>query len=153
MGAGAEELCGKIRIKVHWESQSFARSPEDEPRFFLRDVFGHDDKVRAVVYVMSTICVFVGVVVLSALGDVCVRSFCVPGICFLVYACASVRACLHACLHAFSQQWMLHPMHAQPMPQLNKHSFLSHAVFSTMYVRTPAVFLSYDTWYLFSSFV
>ncbi|CAN0121044.1 unnamed protein product, partial [Laminaria digitata] len=42
--AGADELCGKIRIKVHWESQSFARSPEDQPRFFLRDVFGHDDK-------------------------------------------------------------------------------------------------------------
>lgn len=40
-----EEVCGKIRVKVHWESDSFATTPEDYPRLFLRDVFGFDQKV------------------------------------------------------------------------------------------------------------
>lgn len=47
--AGVEEVCGKIRVKVHWESETLAsspESPEDKPRLFLRDVFGPDQRVR-----------------------------------------------------------------------------------------------------------
>lgn len=43
---GVEEVCGKIRVKVHWESETLATTPEDYPRLFLRDVFGPDHKVR-----------------------------------------------------------------------------------------------------------
>ena len=43
---GVEEVCGKIRVKVRWESETLASTPEDYPRLFLRDVFGPDQKVR-----------------------------------------------------------------------------------------------------------
>lgn len=43
---GVEEVCGKIRVKVHWESETLASSLEDKPRLFLRDVFGPDQRVR-----------------------------------------------------------------------------------------------------------
>lgn len=33
-------------MKVHWESETLASTPEDYPRLFLRDVFGPDHKVR-----------------------------------------------------------------------------------------------------------
>lgn len=46
---GDAGLSGKIRVKVHWESTVFSGSPSDLPRFFLRDILGPDDKVRAVV--------------------------------------------------------------------------------------------------------
>lgn len=42
---GVEEVCGKIRVKVHWESEALASTPEDYPRLSLRDVFGPDQKV------------------------------------------------------------------------------------------------------------
>ena len=45
--AGVEEVCGKIRVKVHWESETFAANPEDCPRLFLRDVFAPQQKVTA----------------------------------------------------------------------------------------------------------
>lgn len=40
-----EEVCGKIRVKVHWESETFKSTPEDYPRLFLRDVFAPNQKV------------------------------------------------------------------------------------------------------------
>ena len=109
--AGAEELCGKIRIKVHWESQSFARSPEDEPRFFLRDVFGHNEKVRhghgVVIYVYVCIQRFVSCVCVCpsvcTSGPVyfgvrmcflCVRAFCAPFHMFTAYVHAAFFGCL-----------------------------------------------------------
>eukprot|EP00903_Cladosiphon_okamuranus_P015602 g14407.t1 len=41
---GIEEVCGKIRVKVYWESEALASTPEDYPRLFLRDVFGPERK-------------------------------------------------------------------------------------------------------------
>ncbi|CAN0163688.1 unnamed protein product, partial [Ascophyllum nodosum] len=49
VGAGDQvkmdaEQWGKIRVKVRWESEAIASATMDEPRFFLRDVFGPEEK-------------------------------------------------------------------------------------------------------------